>query len=128
MNKHIIIGNLARDPELRTTQSGMVVCQFTVAVNRRTREGEQLADFISVSAWDKLGELCAEYLSKGRKVMVCGRPSARAWTGRDGTARAGLELTASEVEFLSPRGAEASAPPPEENHEFVEVDSEEVPF
>lgn len=129
MNKHIAIGNLVRNPELRHTQSGLAVCSFTVAVNRRLRGGESAVDYIDVTAWDKLGELCAEWLRKGKKVMVCGRPGARAWIGRDGSARAALELTADEVEFLTPRSAEsqtATEADPEED--FTEVDDEEIPF
>ena len=72
MNKLTIIGNLTRDPELRTTSTGVNVCSFTVAVNRRQRsqgaEGQPEADFFRVSAWRQLGEICQKYLAKGRKV------------------------------------------------------------
>ena len=73
MNKLTIIGNLTRDPELRSLSSGIPVCTFTVAVNRRNRSqnaenGQPEADFFRVSAWRQLGENCARYLSKGRKV------------------------------------------------------------
>lgn len=108
MNKSMIIGNLTRDPELRSTQEGIPVCNFTVAVNRRTRAGGQEADYFRVTAWRALGENCAKYLSKGRKVCVSGPVSARAYTGSDGIVRATLELTAEDVEFLSAR-REASA-------------------
>ena len=75
MNKLTIIGNLARDPELRTVRDGISVCDFTVAVNRRgsrqnTANGQSDADFFRVTAWRQLGELCAKYLAKGRKVCV----------------------------------------------------------
>lgn len=104
MNKSVIIGNLTRDPELRTTQDGMPVCNFTVAVNRRARaSGQPEADYFRVTAWRTLGENCAKYLSKGRKVCVTGPVAARAYTGSDGIVRATLELTADEVEFLSAR-------------------------
>lgn len=69
MNRLTIIGNLTRDPELRTTQDGKNVCTFTVAVNRRGREG---ADYFRVSAWNAMGENCHKYLAKGRKAAVCG--------------------------------------------------------
>lgn len=92
MNKLTIIGNLARDPELRTVRDGISVCDFTVAVNRRgsrqnTANGQSDADFFRVTAWRQLGELCAKYLAKGRKVCVVGPVSARTYTANDGTTR-----------------------------------------
>lgn len=104
MNKLTIIGNLVKDPELRTTQSGVNVCNFTVAVNRRVKQGEeQKADYIRVSAWRQLGENCAKYLAKGRKVCVVGSASASAFTANNGSVMAVLELLADDVEFLSPK-------------------------
>jgi len=105
MNKLTIIGNLTRDPELRTTQSGISVCTFTVAVNRRKAQGQQPeADFFRVTAWRELGENCAKWLIKGRKVAVVGPVSVSTYTGQDGKNYANLEVLASEVEFLSPAG------------------------
>ena len=108
MNKLTIIGNLTRDPELRTTSTGVNVCDFTVAVNRRNRNrdaqnGQPEADFFRVSAWRERGELCAKYLAKGRKGCVIGPVSVRTYQANDGTTRASLEVTADEVEFLSSR-------------------------
>lgn len=104
MNKLTIIGNLTRDPELRTLNSGVSVCTFTVAVNRRRKaEGQPEADFFRVSAWRQLGESCAKYLSKGRKVAVVGAVSVQTYQANDGTTRASLEVTADDVEFLSSR-------------------------
>ena len=105
MNKLTIIGNLTADPELRTIPSGISVCTFTVAVNRRysSNKEERQTDFFRVSAWRQLGETCSRYLSKGRKVCVVGEVSARAFEGKDGTLRSSLEVTADDVEFLSPR-------------------------
>jgi len=143
MNKLTIIGNLTRDPELRTTTTGVNVCDFTVAVNRRQRRdaqnGQPEADFFRVSAWRERGELCAKYLSKGRKVCVVGPVSVRTYTGSDGQTRASLEVTADEVEFLSSRNdAEAagsySAPAPEVHSaepqaaSFTAVETDELPF
>ena len=98
MNKLTIIGNLARDPELRTVRDGISVCDFTVAVNRRgsrqnTANGQSDADFFRVTAWRQLGELCAKYLAKGRKVCVVGPVSARTYTANDGTTRVSLHTT-----------------------------------
>ena len=107
MNKLTIIGNLTRDPELRTTATGVSVCDFTVAVNRRNRSAnagaQPEADFFRVSAWRQLGENCQRYLAKGRKVCVIGPVSARTYQANDGTTRVSLEVTADDVEFLSSR-------------------------
>ena len=141
MNKLTIIGNLTRDPETRTTGTGINVCSFTVAVNRRrsTQNGNQPeADFFRVSAWRQLGENCQRYLAKGRKVCVMGPVSVNTYTANDGTTRATLEVTADDVEFLSPRGedvsgytAPAAAPAPAAaagEYQEVNVSDDELPF
>ena len=142
MNKVFIIGNLTRDPELRSTRDGIPVCSFTVAVNRRTRSaeaGQPEADFFRVTAWRQLGEICSKYLAKGRKVSVTGSVSVSTYTGNDGTTRASLDVTADDVEFLSPRGetgdaAPAAAPRAQaapaapQGGSFVQVDDDELPF
>lgn len=140
MNKVFIVGNLTRDPELRSTRDGISVCSFTVAVNRRVRNaeaGQPEADFFRVSAWRGLGENCAKYLAKGRKVAVTGSVSVSTYTGNDGAMRASLEVTADDVEFLTPRGevgdvpaaprAQAAPAAPQSNG-FVQVDDDELPF
>lgn len=104
MNKLMIIGNLVADPELRTTTTGRNVCSFRVAVNRRKKiEGQPEADFFRVSAWDALGENCAKYLEKGRKVCVVGPVSVHVFENNNGKAGASMEVIALEAEFLSPR-------------------------
>jgi len=118
MDRTEIIGNLTRDPELRTTQTGINVCSFTVAVNkpltRAQREAGQQpqAKFYRVSAWRELGDNCAKYLAKGRKVYVSGPVDVSTYTGNDGVVHANLELTANEVEFLTPRDANSAAQAP----------------
>ena len=128
MNKLTIIGNLTRDPEMRQTAAGQNVCTFTLAVNRRGKN-KDAADFFRVSAWNQLGEICYQYLAKGRKAAVVGMVSASAWQGQDGKAYARLEVLAQDVEFLSPReqtaaGGPASDPGPG----YTEVVDEELPF
>ena len=125
MNQTIIIGNLTCDPQTRMTQTGKSVCSFTVAVNGRNDQ----TTFFRVSAWEKLAELCQQYLAKGRKVCVTGTVSANAYTTNGGENRASLELMAREAEFLSPR-EENSAQPARmpENGGFVQVDDEQLPF
>ena len=132
MNKIIIIGNLTGAPELRVTQSGVSVCQFTVAVNGRRKDDG--ATFFRVTAWRALGETCHKYLDKGRKVMVSGTVSASAYTGRDGKPLASLEVTAEDVEFLSSMGHDAQAaqaePAQQQGTEggFTTVETEDLPF
>lgn len=115
MNKIILIGNLTRDPELRTTPNGYNVCDFTIAVNKRRYSQQQQqggqqsdADFFRIHAWRQLGENCQKYLAKGRKVFVTGPLEARTYQANDGTTRVSLEVTAEDVEFLTSR-AEAEA-------------------
>ena len=144
MNKLTIIGNLTRDPELRTTATGVNVCDFTVAVNRRQRRdaqnnGQPEADFFRVSAWRQLGENCAKYLAKGRKVAVVGSVSVRTYQANDGTTRATMEVNATDVEFLSSRndgeagGYTAPAAPEAPSADsqaagFTAVETDELPF
>lgn len=115
MNRLTIIGNLTRDPVLRTTTSGQQVCQFTVAVNRPKTASRQDpgADFFNVSAWENLGVNCSKFLQKGRKVAVIGPVSVRLTTGNDGRQYANLDVTAREVEFLTPLSEVSPAAPPE---------------
>lgn len=137
MNKCHIVGNLTHDPELRSTQSGIAVCTFTVAVNRRntSAKAEQQTDYFRVTAWRGLGETCNKFLAKGRKVAVSGSVAAVPYKSSDGSARASLELTADDVEFLSPKGEPqeqhaqyAAAPKTDAQTGFVQVESDELPF
>lgn len=103
MNKLILIGNLTRDPELRYTPQQTPVCNFTVAVNERNSDGEQTAQYFRVTTWRQLAENCSKYLAKGRKVYASGPVKAQTYQANDGSTRVSLEVTASEVEFLSPQ-------------------------
>ena len=124
MNSIVIIGNLTNDPEHRTTASGKEVTTFTVAVNRR---GGKDADFFRVSVWGEMGNTCAKYLAKGRKVGVSGSVSASAYKDRNGEARANLEVFAQSVEFLSPK-TEEPKPAPKAEPEYLDVKDGELPF
>lgn len=134
MNKLTIIGNLTKDPELRTTTTGISVCDFTVAVNRRRQQqdGQPEADFFHVTAWRERGELCAKFLQKGKKVCVIGPVSVRTYTTNNGETRAQLEVTADEVEFLSPRisdGPVPEQPKVDQQTGYEQVDDlDELPF
>lgn len=133
MNTLIIIGNLARDPELRYTPNQIAVCNFDVAVNSR-RGGQENTTYFRVAAWQQLGEICQKYLAKGRKVCVTGEVRARAYQGNDGTARASLEVTAENVEFLSGRAdseaASGSSAPSAATQAggFTAVETDDLPF
>jgi single-strand DNA-binding protein len=105
----IIIGNVGRDPELRYTQSGVAVCDFSVAVNRtwtdrNTNERREETTWFKVTAWRGMAETVNQYVHKGMPIMVTGRISADAYIGQDGEARATLELTALDFQFLGRRG------------------------
>ena len=126
MNKIFIIGNLCKDPELRATQSGVPVCTFTIAVNGR-KQGAP-ATFFRVTAWRQLGENCNRYLAMGKKVFVSGPVSVSTYTAKDGCARASMEITADDVEFLSPAGTGAENATVDEWAGFVPVDDAELPF
>lgn len=128
MNKLTIIGNLTRDPELRTTPQGITVCDFTVAVNGR-KQGDD-ATYFRVTVWRGLADICAKYLAKGRKVCVVGPVSARSYQTQNGDTRVTLEVTAEDVEFLSGGQKEDAYQPKERKqtqNEYIPVD-EEIPF
>lgn len=105
MNTVILIGNLARDPELRYTNSGKAVTNMTVAVNRGFSKDNE-ADFIRVVVWEKQAENCANYLAKGRKVAVQGRLQVSSYEAKDGSTRYSTDVVANIVEFL---GGDSSA-------------------
>jgi single-strand DNA-binding protein len=110
MNKVILMGRLTRDPEVRYTPSGKVVCSFTVAVDRpfTNQEGQREADFIPVVVWGKSAELCGNSLSKGQRIMVDGRMQVRSYDGKDGIKRWVTEVIANNVEFVEPKSASAN--------------------
>ncbi|MDR1069120.1 MAG: single-stranded DNA-binding protein [Clostridiales Family XIII bacterium] len=106
MNLVVIIGNLARDPEIRYGANNLAIAKFTVAVNRFSRKGgdDPGADFIRVTAFDKQAELIEKYLSKGRKVAVEGRIQTGSYDGKDGQKVYTTDVIANRVEFLGSRG------------------------
>lgn len=106
-NQVILMGNLTRDPELRTIPSGQSVCSFSLALNRsfKGQDGnwQEATDYIDVVAWGPLGERVAQYLSKGRPCLVNGRLQSRSWE-QDGQKRSKVEVVAQDVTFLGGRG------------------------
>ena len=127
MLKTTLIGNLGGDPESRQTSNGKVAVSFRVAVsNGRGRA----PTWVNVTAWDSLGEICTKYLHKGSKVAVVGRPAARAWLDKSGKASASLDVTASEVEFLSSRQEQEtpSAEDVDPQTGYTRVEPEDLPY
>jgi single-strand DNA-binding protein len=132
-SKTVIVGHLGRDPESRFTAGGQSVASFTVATNRRwtdqSGQTQEKTTWFRVTAWGKLGDLCSQYLAKGRLVLVEGDVEASAWKSQDGEARATLELTARNVRFLG--GRDMVAPVPgrmQEDANGPAIDEEEIPF
>jgi len=126
LNRVQLIGNLTRDPELRYTPSGTAVCSFGLATNRswKTDAGEKHdeAEFHNIVAWNKLAELCSQFLVKGRKVYLDGRLSTRTWTGQDGASRNRTEIVISDMILLDSRPAGVATVPSEPTEETVEVE------
>lgn len=108
-NQAIVMGNLTRDPELRTTPSGQSVASFSVATNRSWQDpnGERRdsVEYHDIVAWGKLGELVSNYLGKGRKVLVVGRLQTRSWDAQDGTKRQKTEIVATDINFVDRMGS-----------------------
>lgn len=144
MNKVILIGNLVADPELRKTQSDTSVCTFRIGVQRRfaNQQGVRESDFFNIVAWRQTAELCARFLTKGRKCAVVGQLQNRSYDAQDGTKRYVTEIVADNVEFLGSRedggsrqgnyAPAAPAPAPRSaapaSSDFTEVDDDELPF
>ncbi len=126
MQKLTIIGNLTHSPETKDTQSGSMVCTFTVAVNAQIK-GEKVASFYRVSAWGRLADVCNRYLTKGAKVAVVGDLNARLYEGKDGEKRMSLDVRADEVEFLTAK-AEAQAVGTSGADGFTDADPDDCPF
>ncbi len=130
LNRAQVIGNLTRDPELRYTPNGTAVCSFSVATNRNwttdTGEKREEAEFHRVVAWNKLAEICSQFLVKGRKVYIEGRLSTRSWQAQDGTQRSTTEIIASDMILLDSRRPEEDKieTKEEENAEPVAMEEE----
>ena len=134
MNKVFLIGNLTRDPELATTNSGVSVCRFSLAVTRNysNAEGEREADFLNIIVWRGQAENCHKYLKKGSKCAVSGSIQTRTYDAQDGTKRYVTEIVADNVEFLNSRNSSGEGvEKPKETKEVAElepVDDDTLPF
>jgi single-strand DNA-binding protein len=114
INRVVLVGNLTRDPELRSTPGGTPVCSLRIAVNSRRRdESGQWVDkpnYFSISVFGNQAESCSQYLSKGRPVAVDGRLDWREWQAQDGSKRESVEVVAESVQFLGSRGDGSGEP------------------
>ena len=145
MNKVILAGRLARDPEVRYTQSGKAVATLTLAVSRRfsrnASDQQPTADFIPIVAWEKLAEICGNNLIKGSQILVEGRMQVRSYDAQDGSKRYVTEIVADEVEFLdsrssAPQSGDFGAPAPAASQQPAgnagsfgpSIPDEEIPF
>ena len=139
INQVILLGRLTRDPDQRTTPSGRTVVSFGIAVDRAGQDDQ--ADFFDVTAWEKLGELVMQYLSKGRRVLVQGRLRQDSWDDKEtGKRRSRIEVTATDVTFLdgpstTNQGGDRPTPtttnqPPEPSVQIDDrpIDLSEIPF
>jgi single-strand DNA-binding protein len=116
INKVILIGNLGRDPEVRYTPDGTAVANFSIATSdewtdKATNEKKERTEWHRIVAWRRLGEICGEYLSKGRQVYVEGKLQTRSWE-KDGVTRYTTEIIASDVQFLGTRDSANTYRPP----------------
>lgn len=143
-NKTILGGRLTADPELKTTPAGVAVTSFSVAVNRRhqPKEGEQITDFVHVTAWRGTAEFVCRYFRKGSSICVVGSIQTRSWTDQQGQKRYATEVVADEAYFVDSKaegGGQAAPAPasqyvpeqyqPPEPPQFAELaDDEELPF
>ena len=129
MNKVILIGNLARDPELSTTANGVNVCRFSVAVSRKyaNAEGKREADFLNIVVWSNLADNCHKFLKKGNKVGIVGNIQTRSYDAQDGTKRYVTEVVAEEVEFLSTKNSDSNKEE-EEVTKLKPVEDDGLPF
>lgn len=128
MNKLTIIGRACRDAEQRTTSTGKTVASFTVAVDRRGKDAG--ADFFRVTCWDKLSDIAARYITKGKQIAVIGSVSVSEYDSK-GEKRFSLDVTAQDIELLGSKDDTPSASPaasPATKQGFTEVDDDDLPF
>jgi single-strand DNA-binding protein len=146
LNKAMIIGNITRDPETRSTANGQPVTSFSIATNLtwtdQSGQKQQKAEFHNIVAWRKLAEICGQYLKKGSKVYIEGRLQTSSWTGQDGNKRYKTEIVADNMIMLDSKGtneapinnnqnnqnSEPIIQQEEENSDDEEIKVENIPF
>jgi len=127
MNKVIIIGNLTKDPELSSTNNGIMYCKFTLAVSRNySKDGKRETDFLPIVVWRTQAENCNKYLKKGSKAAVSGSIQTRSYEANDGTRRYVTEIAADEVQFLSTKSDVSGAE--EVDFDDIKPVNDDLPF
>ena len=135
VNKVILVGNLGADPEVRYTAGGSAVANFRIATTEqwtdKSGEKQEHTEWHKIVAWGRLGEICGEYLHKGKQVYVEGRLRTNEWEDRDGNRRFTTEVIAQVMQMLGPAGKEGRARTIEERHPVEEpltVPEDDIPF
>ena len=135
VNKVILLGNLGSEPELKYTPSGKAVANFSLATSEQwtKKDGEknEKTEWHRIVAWDRLGEICGEYLHKGKQVYIEGRIQTRAWEDREGNKRYTTEIVAHTMKMLGASGGGGKAASPEErfpNEEPISIPEDDIPF
>lgn len=132
MNKIVLIGRLAVDPELKTTTSGLSVTSFTIAVDRKGST-DKVTDWIDIVAWRKTAEFICNYFKKGSPIVIDGNLQTRMWEDKDGKKRKTVEVIAERVEFVPRSGGEQPQETTQSvahgsNEDFMEIEDEDLPF
>jgi single-strand DNA-binding protein len=126
MNRVTIIGRLAADPELKQTASGISVCNFAIAVDRKVSKGEErITDWLDIVTWRHTAEFVSKYFQKGSPVVIEGSLQTRMWEDKAGQKRKTVEIVADNVEFVPKAKGEAAEV---KSESFEEVSSEDLPF
>jgi len=136
INKVILVGRLGRDPEVKYTPSGVTVANFSIATSEEwkdkgTGEKQERTEWHRIVAWRRLGEICGEYLRKGKQVYIEGKLQTRSWDDRDGNKRYTTEIVASNMQMLDSLNRDSRAEPVEPGfpvEEPVNVPEDEIPF
>lgn len=130
LNKVMLIGNLTRDPELRKTSAGQSVTSFSIATNRSFTDAsgakKEQTEYHNIVAWGRLAEICAQYLTKAKKVYVDGRLTTREWAGQDGVKKFRTEIVAENMIMLDKGNGTAAAAQPEPSEDEIKL--EDIPF
>lgn len=138
-NKVLLTGNITRDVEYNTTTTGMAVCKFSLAVQRKFKnaEGKHDTDFFNIVAFKTLADLCHNYVKKGSKIGIIGSIQNRSWKDKEGNTKYATDIIADEVEFLSSKGEDESKAPEKTEKKSVQQkiaqlepveESDEMPF
>ena len=136
INKAILVGNLGNDPEVRYTPSGTAVANFSIATkeewkDKNTGEKQSRTEWHKIVAFGRLGEICGEYLHKGKQVYIEGRLQTKSWEDREGVKRYTTEIIAREMQMLGPAGREGKSESREESYpveEPISFPEDEIPF